>query len=230
MQEVASLRPQGDTLALRFHLTRLSNSLGTLGEKLFSLVQFASGLWWLSTGLYPCGNGIVRNDQPPAYGQLWHWHTVGNCPCTRSARTHSCAIVPVAPVGCVALVVVGTGTAAQHGCPDPQFCRHPLPVNLLPTHCRVLRPTDCHSIVRLGGDHLIVLAFTTPLAVRIRTVFDPSIGPKTRLAQSENPKGPNDGLMAAAAFPTRLPISTNRKSISHDPPALQHWRRTGPPA
>ena len=159
------------SLALRFHLTRLSNSLGILGETLFSLVPIASGLRWLSTGLFPCGNGIVLNDQPPAHGQLWHWHTLFNCPCTRTARTHSCAIVPVAPVGCLAMVVMGQARPRSTGALIPilppsssSALGTNSPPRVSPPPFAWWQPFDCF------GFHNATCS--------VGTVFDPSIGPK----------------------------------------------------
>ena len=98
-------------------------------------------------------------------------------------------MVPVAPVGCLAPVVVGQARPRSTGALIPilppssssAFGANSLPrasSNRLPFHRSP------------GGKHLIVLAFTTPLAVPIRTVFDPSIGPKYPPCSKRETHGP----------------------------------------
>ena len=81
----------------------------------------------------------------------------------------------------------------------------------------------------LGGNRLIVRAFTTPLAVATSTVFDPSIGPMY-LVQIVNPAGPDGGWMAAKASTIldhrtvpgeeqrAFPHFVHTLSCRHDPP------------
>ena len=118
-------------------------------------------------------------------------------------------MVPVAPVGCLAPVVVGQARPRSTGALIPilppssssAFGANSLPrasSNRLPFHRSP------------GGNHLIVLAFTTPLAVPIRTVFDPSIGPKYPPCSKRETKGQKRRVDAAAASTTltvRMPSS-----------------------
>ena len=166
--------------------------------------------------MFPCGNGIVRNDQPHAYGQLWHWHTLSNCPCTRTARTHSCAIVPVAPVGCLAPVVVGRAR--------PRSTRALIPILLPPSSSAFganLLPRASSNRLPFhrspGGNHLIVLASTTPLKDRVRSIPWSQIPAllKARIPRAQTTCRWLQRHPPHSQFVCRLPISINRKSISH---------------
>ena len=47
--------------------------------------------------MFPCGNGIVLNDQPLVYDLLLRWHIQGNCLCIQTAQSQFGAMALVAP-------------------------------------------------------------------------------------------------------------------------------------
>ena len=133
------------SLALRFHLTRLSNSLGILGETLSHLVfgGCRQDCFHAEAALF----GMINRLLTASSGMGTPWATVRvpeplelipaqQCPSHLSGGTGGGG---------------GTGTAAQHGCPDPNSAAVVFQCIWCQLTARVLRPTDCNSIVRLGA-------------------------------------------------------------------------------
>ena len=104
--------------ALRSHLTRLLNSLGILGETLSHLAfgGCRQDCFHAGAALFGMINRLLAVCVPDTLELI----PAPLCPSHLSGGTGG----------------GGTGTAAQHGCPDPNSAR-------------VFRPTDCHSIVHL---------------------------------------------------------------------------------
>ena len=75
-----------------------------------------------------------------------------------------------------------------------QLHRNRPPVHLVPIRCRCASFNKLPVHRSLGGNRLIVRAFTAPLAEPTRTVFDPSIGPKYLPCSNRESKGPRRRL------------------------------------
>ena len=143
--------------------------------------------------MVPCVNGTVLSDPPLVYDLLLHLHIQGNCQCSqnysKSVRRNG------ARRTCRNSGTSGGKGTASCGCNTSAL----IPTLHLPLYL-VSIPLPSASSSKLpvhrspGGNCLILRAFTTPLAVPIGLVFDPSIGPTYLPCSNHESRGPRRRL------------------------------------
>ena len=196
-REGAPLRPQGDVSCAKTPSRPVPRRIEQK-KKTPGLAPVACALRWSSPRLPPCENDTVLNDPLPALAlahprQLSVYPNCSNSVLRNGAR-RTCrnsgtnGSTGTASCSCNTSALIST---------LPPSSSSAFGVNSLPNVSCSKLPAHRSP----GCNRLIVRAFTTPLAVSISTVFDPSV-PSTFLVQTVNPEGPDDGWMAAKASTT----------------------------